>query len=108
MKLIIAIVQNRDANAAIKALSCACHVVTRLSSLGGFLNERNTTLLIGADDTRVEEIINLLRKHCKRRTRTKAVPITGIADTISRHGYIEVEVGGATVFVLNIEHFEQI
>ncbi|MBN1287641.1 MAG: cyclic-di-AMP receptor [Anaerolineae bacterium] len=109
MKLIIAIVQNRDADITVKALTNACYVVTRLSSVGGFLHERNTTLFIGVDDAQVDAILGILRKHCHRRIRSKVVPLAGIDSAgIERHGYIEVEVGGATVFVLNVEHFEQI
>lgn len=109
MKLIIAIVQDRDADIAIKALNEACYIVTRMSSVGGFLRERNTTLLIGVEDGQIRQVINILRKHCHRRIRSKVVPLAGLDSAgVERHGYIEVEVGGATVFVLNVKHFEQI
>ncbi len=108
MKLIVAVVQNRDADASVQALVGEHFYLTRLASTGGFLREGNTTLLMGVDDTSVENALRILEKHCHRRRHFTPLPLVGAESGFDLHGHIEVEVGGAAVFVLEIEHFEQI
>lgn len=108
MKLILAIVQNRDADGATEALTTATYYVTRLASTGGFLHEGNTTLLMGVEDERVDGALRVLRENCHRRRHYTPMPLVGAESGFDLHGHIEVEVGGATVFVLDVERFEQI
>lgn len=105
-KLILAIVQAEDAEDAVAALTEHHLRVTRLASTGGFLRQGNTTLLIGTVAARVAEALDVLRATCRTRGAHVAVP----AEPPSLvHSYlIEVEVGGATVFVFDIAHYEQI
>jgi uncharacterized protein YaaQ len=105
-KLILAIVQSEDADDALGALTGRGLRVTRLASTGGFLRQGNTTLLVGTTQARVEEALDVLRATCRTRSAHVAVP----AEPPSLvHSYlIEVEVGGATVFVMDISHYEQI
>ncbi len=105
-KLILASVQAEDADDALGALTRRGLRVTRLASTGGFLRQGNTTLIIGTVAARVDEALEVLRSTCRTRSAHVAVP----AEPPSLvHSYlIEVEVGGAIVFVLDVEHFEQI
>lgn len=108
MKLILAVVQDIDADNAIRELVKAGHRVTRVASTGGVFRQGNTTFLTGVEDNRVEEVLAILRQTCRERTRLlpsapdPAEPVTQWATAV------EVPVGGATVFVLNVERFEQI
>jgi uncharacterized protein YaaQ len=106
MKLVIAIVQDQDSEAAVQALTERGHRVTRLATTGGFLRRGNTTLLVGAEDEQVEGVLDALRKKCRRRT----VFTTLVSETpmMLPSSVVEVEVGGATVFVLDMERFEQV
>ena len=97
MKLILAIVNNEDAARVLDALTKAGLFVTRLSTTGGFLMIGNTTLLIGTDEERVQMAMGILRQHCTARTQ----PGSGIRNTDP------VTVGGATVFILDIDHMEK-
>ena len=97
MKLILAIVNNEDASRALDALTRAGLFVTRLSTTGGFLMMGNTTLLIGTDAERVPMAIGILRQHCTARTQP--------GSTVMRSD--PVTVGGATVFVLDVDHMEK-
>lgn len=108
MKLIVAVVQNRDADTTVDALISGDFHVTRLASTGGFLREGNTTLLMGLEDAQVEGAIQVLKRYCHRRRHYTPMPLVGAESGFDLHGHIEVEVGGATVFVLDIEHFEQV
>jgi uncharacterized protein YaaQ len=107
MKLITAIINKEDTRAASAALVKAGFSVTRLSTTGGFLMAGNTTLLIGVEDERVDDCIRVLRNRCKQRT--GVVPsVTGYDDVGARVVPMTVTVGGATVFVTDVERYEKL
>ncbi|SDK59704.1 cyclic-di-AMP receptor [Sediminibacillus albus] len=108
MKLIIAVVQDKDTNRVTDALGEGNYKTTKLSSTGGFLKEGNTTLMIGCDDQHVDEALDIIRDNCSQREQMVAPisPMGGNADSYIPRP-IEVEVGGATVFVLPVESFFQ-
>jgi uncharacterized protein YaaQ len=103
MKLMLAIVNNDDSAVASSALTEKGFFVTKLSTTGGFLMVGNTTLLIGTEDEYVDEVMKILKKHCVTRKHVSSPTASfGIGlkkDSLPR----EVNVGGATVFVLNVE-----
>ena len=106
MKLILAIVSNDDSGAVSSALTREGFSVTKLATTGGFLRAGNTTLLVGVDDNRFEGCLHIIEKLCKSRRQMATSPITaGGAVGMYTHMPIEVTVGGATVFVLNVEQF---
>lgn len=104
MKLLIAVVQRQDEQALTKALSSQHIGVTRISSKGGFLREGNVTLFIVVADHRVDDVMALIRKHCYTRTKFVA-PLPPIAESGEFYPStpIEVQVGGASVFVVNAQ-----
>lgn len=108
MKLVLAIVQDRDADAAMKELAERKIPVTKIATTGGFLLEGNTTLLMGVEDHLVKVVETILRETSHRRQ--MFMPM-GASMTDAAYGLanqIEVEVGGAILFVLDVERFEQI
>ena len=107
MKMITAIVNKEDSKAVCSALIKGGFSVTRLSTTGGFLVAGNMTLLIGTEDSRVDACIEIIASCCKQRT--EVVPSTssyglGVATAVP----LQVTVGGATVFVTNVERFEKL
>ncbi|MCD4826155.1 MAG: cyclic-di-AMP receptor [Acholeplasmataceae bacterium] len=107
MKMIIAIVSNDDANKVQKALVKEKFFSTRLSSTGGFLRAGNVTFMIGVNDEKVPQALEVIEAHSKKRSRL--VPNTIVNEFGSFSSLpIEVEVGGATVFVLNVDQFIKI
>lgn len=104
MKLLLAIVNNDDAHAVSTTLTKNGYQMTRLATTGGFLKAGNTTMIIGCDDDKVEHAIELIGEESKRRT--EVVPSTASYD-IGRFASfpVEVQVGGATIFVLNVDQF---
>ncbi len=103
MKLIVAIVQDQDAPHLIDDLTSNEYRVTKLSSTGGFLKSGNTTLLIGIEDAQVDDVIKLIEENCKtREITTSLLTVTMPGDTFMPYP-LEVRVGGATVFVLDVE-----
>ena len=104
MKLILAIISNDDTKACTAALNKASYHVTRLATTGGFLSAGNTTLIIGCEDDEVKKAIEIIGSESQRRK--EAVPASMSMDMASLVSYpVEVEVGGATIFILNVEQF---
>lgn len=108
MKLIIAIVQDEDASKLLSVLMQHGFGVTKLATTGGFLKAGNTTLLLGVDDSRIDEAVHLIESVCKSRKQISTVSST-VSGGISQNEYssypIEVTVGGATMFVLTVDQF---
>jgi uncharacterized protein YaaQ len=93
-KLIIGVVQNEDADAVVDALLEQEFRATRLASTGGFLRRGNTTLMIGADEEQVDEVLGLIRSHA-----TSASAPEGSGAT---------QPAAATVFVLDLEEYQRL
>ncbi len=106
MKLIIAIVQDEDASRLLSELMSEGYRVTKLATTGGFLRSGNTTLLIGVEDEKLQDALRIVENTCKSRKQIapSPSPISGTAGVYMPYP-IEVTVGGATVFVLDVEQF---
>jgi uncharacterized protein YaaQ len=108
MKLVVATIQDQDAERVVGGLTEKGFRVTRVGTTGGFLQQGNTTLLVGVDDHQVEQIIKTLKTFSERRMRYMPMATGAAPNGMALYNYVEVEVGGASVFVLNVEHFEQV
>jgi uncharacterized protein YaaQ len=108
MKLIIAIVQHEDSLILLDALMEAKFYVTKLSTTGGFLKTGNTTLLIGTDEEKTDQVLNIIKEMCHNREQyiATSLPFDSIGVGINSFP-IKVNVGGATVFILDVERFEK-
>ncbi len=107
MKMIFAIVNNDDSNEVMKALNKERISVTKLASTGGFLLKGNTTFISGVEDDMVEKTIEIIKEHSRRRTQIMPVDYAQYNPGLAPYP-IEVTVGGATIFVLDVEHFEKV
>ena len=104
MKLVMAVINHDDAHTVISELTKKGISVTKLATTGGFLRAGNVTILIGTDDDKVSRVLDLIKEHSKSRTELMpTVPELGIGMFPTMP--MEVSVGGATVFVLNVEQF---
>ena len=104
MKLILAVVQHQDAGRLVDALTAQKFRVTRISSEGGFLREGNVTLMLNIADEQVDSVLQIVREHCSTRTRYVS-PMPPIAESGEFYPPtpLEVQIGGATVFVLRAQ-----
>ncbi len=109
MKLVVAIVHNEDAGPLVDALLEREYRTTRLHSSGGFLRQSNATVLVGVDDDRVDDVVSIVRENCHARTQVvnPMPPIMEPGEFFMPYP-LEVEVGGATVFVLPVERSERL
>ncbi len=104
--LLIAIVQDQDLENATNALKTIGAPVTYLSSAGGFLGRGNVTLLIGLPAARESEALAALQDACRQRIEYVTLPLE--SSPMPMPAPVPVTVGGATVFALPVERFEQI
>ncbi len=103
MKLIICIVQDQDAGALIDDLMENKYRVTKLSSTGGFLKAGNTTLLMGVNDEDVDPILKIVEENCKTREITTSLLTVAMPGDTYMPFPLEVKVGGATIFIMEVE-----
>lgn len=108
MKLIYAIVRSDDDSRVIEALNKQSYSVTKLATTGGFLKSGNTTLIIGTEQEKVDEVIHIIKTECGNRKRmvVTSPPILGSGSSSSLP--VTVDIGGATIFVMDVERFEKI
>jgi uncharacterized protein YaaQ len=108
MKLVISIVSNEDARPLINSLMRRGHRATMISTTGGFLREGNATIFVGTEDKTLDEVLGIIRDNCH--THTQYVnPLPPVIEPGEMYlpTPVEVEVGGATVFVINVDRFEK-
>lgn len=106
MKLIFAIISGDDTTRVCSALAKAGIYFTKLSTSGGFLSSGNTTLMIGIPEEKVDEVIQIISSHCKKRKRMLASCSyeTGLPTSQA----VEITIGGSTIFVVDVERFEKV
>lgn len=106
MKLIIAIVQDDDAADLVELITDGGFRVTKLATTGGFLKSGNTTLMIGVDEKEVDKVLAMIEEICKTRKQviTAPSPVAGATGVYIPYP-VEVEVGGATLFVVDVDKF---
>ncbi|MGE5248827.1 MAG: cyclic-di-AMP receptor [Bacteroidota bacterium] len=104
--LILAVVQEQDQDTAVRALGKLNIPAVYLASSGGYLGRRNATLLIGLPEGREEAVLQALQQACRQRVEFMTLPLEG--SPMPMPAPVAVTVGGATVFALPVERFEEI
>ncbi len=105
--MVIAVVQGKDSGNLTNKLVAKSYGVTRINTSGGFLRESNATLLIGLEDGKVEDVMSIIRETCKTRSRyINPMPsMTEPGGELYMPQPVEVQIGGATVFVLDVDKY---
>ena len=108
-KLVMMIVSDADADDLMAALVEQSVPATKIGSSGGFLRRGNVTIFSGVPQSQVDAVLDIVNEICP--ARTELVPVQTlpfIGDSAFTTEPIEVSVGGAIVFVLNVEQFQRI
>jgi uncharacterized protein YaaQ len=109
MKLIMSIVNSDDARGLVEALLREGHRATLISTTGGFLRAGNTTICVGTEDDKVDEVLKLIEENCHTRTEyVNPLPPMMEAGELYIPTPVEVQVGGATAFVVDVERYEKL
>jgi uncharacterized protein YaaQ len=104
--LLIAVIQSQDVDHAESALEKLNINITRLASTGGFLGRRNATLYLGLPMDKEEIVLKTLKKTCRQRVEYIAVPLESAP--LPLPAPTPITIGGANIFALDVEHFEEI
>ena len=104
--LMMAVVQEQDVERATGAAEVLGAPVVYLASTGGFLGRRNATLVIGLPEGMETSLIETLRKTCRQRVEYLTMPVEGAPMPLPTP--VPVTVGGATIFALPVDRFEEI
>ena len=104
--LLIAVVQSQDADNAENAIHRHGITSNRLPSVGGFLGRRNATLLVGLSKNKVDQALELINANCRQRVEYIAVPLESAPLPLPTP--TPITIGGATVFGLELDHYEEI
>jgi len=104
--LVMAVVQEQDIERATSLAESLGAPVVYLASTGGFLGRRNATLLIGLPEGLENDLIDTLHKTCRQRVEYLTMPVEGAPMPLPTP--VPVTVGGATIFALPVEYFEEI
>ena len=105
MKLILAIIQDKDSQQLQESLVKGGFRATQLPSTGGFLKAGNCTFIIGVEEEKVDEALAIIKKNCHTRSQyvTPTFLMPEAASSLAEP--IEVQVGGATCFILPVDKF---
>lgn len=107
MKLIMAIINNDDSAAVADKLTSEGFMATRLATTGGYLKAGNTTFIVGTQDEKVDDVLRIIKENSEQRTQIIPAADSTFGGGMFSSSPVEVKVGGATVFVLDIERFEK-
>jgi len=102
MKLVVAIVHNHEVHNLVKEFVNKKIPHTKLTSVGGFLKQGNTTFLIGVEEEKVEGVLTCIKETCQTHEEIHQSPSMLVAGSAFP---FPVVVGGATVFVIDAEQF---
>jgi len=106
MKLVISIIHDEDSHRLMDKLSKSGFMATKLATTGGFLRTGNTTVLIGVSSEKVDEVVSIIKNECKTSKKLSMInpPISNIPDSMISYP-VEVTVGGATIFVVDVDNY---
>lgn len=104
MRLVMSIVQSDDAGHLVDTLVAKGHRVTRIETAGGFLKQRNATILLGVEDEQTNTVLGIIEANCNTRLQLMSPAFAGseVVD-FAALGPIEVQVGGATAWVFDVD-----
>jgi uncharacterized protein YaaQ len=109
MKLIITIIHDEDSHKLMEALTSKGYMATKLASTGGLLKTGNTTLLVGVPVAEVDHVLEIIKAKCQTKKELCLMnpPIPSAIEGCMPYP-VEVTVGGATVFVIDVEQYLKI
>ncbi|MFP4697630.1 MAG: cyclic-di-AMP receptor [Eubacteriales bacterium] len=109
MKLVLTVIHDEDSHKLMDKLTEEGYMATKLASTGGLLRTGNTTLFVGVDKEKVDNVIDIIKSICKT---TKQITLLNQPMTSIPEGFvsypIEVTVGGATIFVVDVDKYLKI
>src|SRR5436305_4399653 len=108
VKLVVSIVHNRDRGKITDELVRAGFKFTIIGSTGGFLREGHTTFLVGAEDQDLPTLLAVVEENSQARDQlVNVMPYEAAPPGAFIPAPVKVPVGGAVVFVMNVDEFHR-
>lgn len=109
MKLVLAVIHDEDSHQLMEKLTKAGFMATKLASTGGLLRTGNTTLFVGVEKDKVDEVVEIIKDVCKTCKKLSMInpPVSNIPDSMISYP-VEITVGGATIFVIDVDQYFKI
>ena len=107
-KLCVIVASNHDADRLMRALVAADFIATKIASSGGFLRRGNTTILTGVPTGALDELMDIVRRECQARRELISLDALPFDPAAGVGAPVEVRVGGAIAFVLDVARFERV
>jgi len=109
MKLVLAVIHDEDSHQLMERLTKEGFMATKLASTGGLLKTGNTTLFIGVPKEKVDAVVAIIKEVCKTCKKMSMInpPVSNIPDNLISYP-VEITVGGATIFVLDIDQYVKV
>lgn len=107
MKLVMAVISNKDVSKVLDAITKEGFSSARISTTGQFLADGHTTLFIGTEDHKVEQLFDVLKKHVTKRVVRQAGVASTLEGSLLRQP-VDVEEYGAVAFVINVDEFRKL
>lgn len=106
MKMVLSIIHDEDSHHLMEKLTKAGYMATKLASTGGLLKTGNTTLFVGVPKEEVDSVVEIIKSVCKTTKKMSLVnpPVSNLPDNMMSYP-VEITVGGATIFVLDIDQY---
>jgi uncharacterized protein YaaQ len=109
MKLVLTVIHDEDSHKLMERLTKEGYMVTKLASTGGFLKTGNTTLFVGVNKEKVNNVIDIIKDECNTKKQTSLINTSASNMTQGYIPYpIEVTAGGATIFVIDVDKYLKI
>ncbi len=104
MQLIVSIIHSDDADQLTNELRDEGFSSTKISTTSGFLRAGNTSILIATEEDKVPKVLNIIRQNCHARIQyVNPLPPVMEPGELYMPNPVEVQVGGAVIFVLDVE-----
>ncbi len=103
MKLVIGVINSDDANDLLSEITKASFQATKLATSGGFLKMGNVTVLVGVEDSQVDEVVEIFKNCCSRRKQMIAATPSFLGEGLVTGAPVEVTIGGATLFIIDVD-----
>lgn len=110
-KMVIAVVQEDDYDATVSELNQNGFFVTMLSSTGGFWKKKNITIMLGVEERQLDRALDILKRCAGKRKQTiysNVTMPTGSQYAVAMPSVpVNVDLGGVTAFIMDLERLEK-
>jgi len=104
MKMVMVVVARDEAESVLEALVQASYTATFTESRGGMLREAQVTLFIAIEEGDLAEVLEIIEGSCHSHVTVESDQATGVVPPMGKTS--RTKVGGAVVFVWDLEQFE--